>query len=165
MNDWRITAKRVTKYDPVLRQEDGRYASDDWTSYHDIGLAFNDKTFELSAYLEIERRYIKAILMFCGALDCNRLIVGELEKSTGDGLTADDQILYENLTDGYEVESENIDKLVQLILREYLWCELRCNTDGENSIHFGYDYYMYFSGGGLDRKFWDEIEKLGLFVE
>lgn len=165
MNDWRITARRITKYDPTLRDNEAQYTKDDWTSYHDVGAKFNGDTLELATYLEIERRYIDAIIMFCDALDCKVLMIGEVEKYTDEGLTTEEQFFYAGLDSGQEIGVENIERLARLILREYMWCELRCSVNPENSIHFGYDYYMYFSGTGLKGEFWDKIEMLGLFVE
>lgn len=37
MDNWRLTAERITKYNPDNRDENGSYKLDEWTSISDIG--------------------------------------------------------------------------------------------------------------------------------
>ena len=72
---------RITKYDPTLRDAEGRYLPWSWTSYSDIGRAENGCALCPAAYLETERRYINALMCILQALHVDALRVMELEPS------------------------------------------------------------------------------------
>ena len=59
---------RITKYDPTLRDAEGRYLPWTWTSYSDIGRAENGCALCPTAYLETERRYTDALICILQAL-------------------------------------------------------------------------------------------------
>lgn len=68
---------RIAKYDPTLRDAEGRYLP--WTSYSDIGRAVNGCALCPAAYLETERRYTDALMRILQALHVDALRVTELE--------------------------------------------------------------------------------------
>jgi hypothetical protein len=165
MTHWRLTAKRVTKYNPSFRDEQGNYMIHEWSSFNNVGSLFNGVVLELRSYIEVEQRYIKAIMMFCNELNCDIFQVQELEKYHTKGMTAQEIFFYDELTEDAEIGLERIEELARFVLRENIWCELVCKNDHDNSIHFGYDYYMYFSSNILSKDFFNKIEQIGLFVD
>ena len=50
---------RITKYDPALRDEEGRYMADDWTDWSDIGKSYNGCMLDAHDYKVIENKYIE----------------------------------------------------------------------------------------------------------
>lgn len=62
---------RVTKYDPVLRNEDGCF--DDWTAISDVGRTFNGVELTMERCLEVESAYLAAVEAF--AVESDRLVV------------------------------------------------------------------------------------------
>lgn len=165
MDNWRLTAVRITKYDPKLRNADDSFSEDEWTSVHDVGKIFEGKIFTLEEYLRVESYYIKAVEMIISDIQGEFLQIENLEKAyyTGE-IPSELTDLYEGLRSGMTIHASAIGSLLKLILREFVWCELVCMNC---IIHFGYDYYMYVNGvptlenGSLKQK----IEQLGLFVD
>jgi hypothetical protein len=63
---------RITKYDPTLRDENGRYTREEWTSFSQVGGAVS-----FEEYVRVEKAYIDTALAFlredkvgsCGSRD------------------------------------------------------------------------------------------------
>jgi hypothetical protein len=55
---------RVTKYDPALRDQRGRYLHDTWTSIADIGTFYNGEQLTIEAYDRVEASYLRAARAF-----------------------------------------------------------------------------------------------------
>jgi len=72
---------RVTKYDPLNRNEKGYYIKDEWTSCSEVGKLFDNKKFEITEYMKIEDAYIFAINEFMDFSKDDYLRVIGLEKS------------------------------------------------------------------------------------
>jgi hypothetical protein len=118
-----IYSYKITKYKPSSTPN---VISLDWTSFSDIGNIVTEEE-----YLLVEKEYIETVINICRCMNVNSLIINNLE-------------LYSYNIDFHEgqiVEMENIHNLIQMILRENLWCKLISN---KCEFHFGYDYYMYF---------------------
>lgn len=73
--------------------------------------------------------------------------------------------LIESLYDGKVVGLESIAMIVQVILREYIWCEILCEQNLNIALRFGYDYYMYWNGEPLSSQAKKRLGDLGLFIE
>ena len=71
---------RITKYNPLLRDELGNYTKNEWTSFSDIGKSYEDRTFISDDYLRIENKYINAILWFMDCMQISRMKITCLEK-------------------------------------------------------------------------------------
>jgi hypothetical protein len=52
---------RITKYNPIYRDPEGKYTIEDWTAISDIGKVFNNQRLTIESYKETEDKYIKAI--------------------------------------------------------------------------------------------------------
>ena len=127
---------RITKYDPTLRDAEGRYLPWTWTSYSDIGRAVNGCALCPAAYLETERRYTDALICILQALhvdalrvkNWNRLCVHRLyckndfaEKGCRYQAQAD---FLRRVADISEISVPDFEVCFQLQLRECFWCRL-----------------------------------------
>jgi hypothetical protein len=132
---------KITKYNP--RNESIHL---DWTSFCDIGKLVSEEE-----YLCIEKEYINTVIYLCRYFEIEFLEIQNLE-------------LYSNITEYHEkdiINIKNITDLLQMILREYLWCKL---VSKECEFHFGYDYYMYFISRKSSTDWIDGISNK-LFIE
>lgn len=159
---------RITKYNPIFRDSQGKYCNEEWTSIFDVGKSFSGQVFTIQDYLQTEKMYIKAVLDFVEYLKLPGLKVTSLMKWTNEfkysQYYSKEMIeLYCNIKEDDILNSENLLNLCKLILRENLGCQLLYET--KIFVHFGYDYYMYI---GCDESCEDviqKISKMGLFVE
>src|ERR1700722_7430336 len=69
---------RVTKYNPQNRDRQGRYLVDEWISYSDIGKYPDIMAFD--QYLEIETKYVEAVIQFMKCNNTNSLEITYMEK-------------------------------------------------------------------------------------
>jgi len=121
---------RVTKYNPALRNINGYYELDDWTSISDIGSIFNNQVLTEADYLKIENSYIETAVSMLEEAQISFLEVTDIEQR------------------GYEIALKNGQKIyrdqwhdvIRSMLREELWCRL---WNKDSYVHIGYDYYMY----------------------
>jgi hypothetical protein len=67
---------RVTKYNPVFRDENGRYTSEEWTSFGDVG-----EIVSVKEYVRVETAYIEAALAFLREAGVVELQIRGLENS------------------------------------------------------------------------------------
>jgi hypothetical protein len=144
---------RITKYDPDLRNEDGRFLKEDWSSVSDIGRTYSGAMLSPERYKAIESAYTDAVLHFLEEANVDFLNALGVENHSGaDGAPQE----------GSQVKREDIPVVVGAMLREEFWCRLEST---KAFVHVGYDYYMYL--GVLDEcqnsvKF---AHQHGLFVE
>lgn len=159
---------RVTKYNPENRNTDGTYKIDEWTSFHDIGKAFNNELLDYSNYKRVEDAYIKVIELILSYNGISSLTITDLDKynsslELNDFNTPDIVNLFGEINNNKQLGLDKIMILARLILREELWCKLQ--NDKGNYIHFGYDYYMYIGSNTNNQEIYDEVRKIGLFIE
>ena len=65
MNDeWRLTTKSITKYNPIFRDKNGFYRKKDWIGLQDVGKVFDGKLLTFELYSEVEKKYIDASISF-----------------------------------------------------------------------------------------------------
>ena len=143
---------RLAKYDPKLRDTNGKYLKKDWTSFDQIGKFFENKKFTLEIYEKYEQKYILVIMEFLNINKINKLVVTNLEKNffqqhknkvDNENLKE----LYADVVEGQIVDIMNIKAILQSVLRGYIWFKF-LTKDEKNFIHFGWDMYVYF---GSDR--------------
>jgi hypothetical protein len=60
--------------------------------------------------------------------------------------------------------SSQIEAVLKLVLREYATLTVTLVDEFNSSVHFGFDYYMYFVSDKDVLVLKGEIERLGLFV-
>lgn len=150
---------RVSKYNPALRDRNGRYLEDEWTSFGDVGKAFSGVVLTLDAYLGTESSMLSVAEAFHKDAGEAPLTMIDVEVREAQRLEASTP-----LTEGRELVGwEEVRAVVQASLREQCWCRLEA-ADKRHMIHFGYDYYLYFGGVHLPSVPL-VAESLGLFCE
>ncbi len=144
---------RVTKYDPLLRNEYGHFLAEDWTSISDIGKAFAQKLLTQSAYQLVEDAYISTIESFLNEAQISAMTLAAIDNHGTDF----------QLIKGTSVELKDILSISRLALREEIWAKF--TIPGKAYIHFGYDYYMYLGVPIQCKSAIKSTHELGLFVE
>ncbi|MCP1452438.1 hypothetical protein [Priestia megaterium] len=153
MNSW-----RVTKYNPLHRNNEGSYLYDDWTSFHEVG-----NKVSLSNYLRIEEAYIHAIVAFMNDMNINTVYIHALELSSDEIQNQYVSDFTSNLWIGKGISIEEVKELAKLTLRKAVWCKL--GIKNLFFIHFGYDYYMYIGANSNCHEARKSVKSLGLYVE
>lgn len=142
---------RISKYDPRLRDNQGRYLKPEWTSISDIGRTFAGEVLTAEAYLKVEDAYVAAIRDFLSACQIDSVRVTDLEtradlSSDCDKLTLSARGVsladVRAIREGALMSVETLDPVLRAALRELIWFRLS-GHDG-CYLHFGYDYYVYF---------------------
>jgi hypothetical protein len=139
-------AFRVSRYDPALRDREGRFTGSAWTSATDIGRVFDGKQLTVTDYREAEDRYVRAVLAFASCTE-ERLTLLDVEHHGGQNSlerAGISPLTYDDLTSGDQLSAETLARVARLCLREVIWCR----AEGSNGfyLHFGYDYLMYLGG-------------------
>lgn len=159
---------RITQYNPLYRNKEGTFLKKNWTSYSDIGRIFEGKKLSLDEYFKVENKYIDAVISLMKCIEISHLKVTELEKYT-DSIDSDENasenmnFQFNNLKNNEEIGIESIPDICRLILREHMWCKLKCSAS--MYVHFGYDFYMYVGSSLKCEGEVDSIIQSGLFVE
>ena len=167
---------RITKYNPVNRDNFGKYMKDEWTSISDIGKIYEASEFTIKEYYSTESKYIDAILNFTKYLNLDKLEVTSLEKNFSykddvscyeekykEYYTDEMEQIFDNVCNGVYLNVHEVEVLCRLILREHIWCKLE--IENVMFVHFGYDYYMYVGVYSECIGAIEEIRDSGLFVE
>ncbi|MBM7706834.1 hypothetical protein JOD03_001739 [Chryseomicrobium aureum] len=165
----KINHYRITKYNPIFRDEFGAYTKPEWTGIHDIGKTCDGQVLTRKDYLKVESAYSETVMKFLkeAKIDKVRTILPDNEKRIV--IETDTTELFEDdfkgfvLEDDALVNNEDVPLICKLNLRDLAYCEL---ISGDNFfVHFGYDYYMFI---GVNQKYPEAIEfamQQGLFVE
>ncbi|WP_426059397.1 hypothetical protein [Hymenobacter sp. B1770] len=155
--------KRVSKYNPRFRNEQGHYLPEEWCCFSGIGQEFAGRRLHLDEYLAVERRYVQAArLFFAGSVQVALESVevhwaGELDEALA--------AVYRQVEHGVRsFPVAALDALVQLALREALWYRLVDDTR-TRALEFGYDFYLLLGFEVPDPECFRQIEYLPLFVE
>ncbi len=150
---------RVTKYDPVNRDTDGRYLDDqEWICYSEVG-----KKVSLEEYQETEQMYVNAIRSFMDEMGLEQAYVIALEQWKDEVQKQNASEMLSRIWIGKRIPLEEIQQLASLTLRNAIWCKIAFKR--QFFVHFGYDFYMYIGAGRECTKAIDEVTKSGLFVE
>lgn len=170
MNDnWRFTTKSITKYDPLFRDKDGRYTKEDWMSFSQVGQIVDGHPLSLDSYLSIEEKYIKAGILFFQFHNCHRIIIKNFEKYDFESYNLNDkkELLkyYDSAFEGTVIPIDDLSFFVKLVLRELIWAEFYCENSQGIALRFGHDYYMYFNSNDNMDILFDDVNRLGLFVD
>lgn len=147
---------RITKYNPVFRDNKGTFLKDEWTSFSDVGKIFNGKIFTMEEYIKYENSYINSIIWL---MECNKIdklkIVGLEKYEDCDGI--------KSINNGMTLSTEQIREVALYILREKMWCKLEFNE--LFYVHFGYDFNMYIGSNETCEEILNQIKRINLFVE
>jgi len=144
-----LIEKRVTKYNPARRDAAGRYLSEEWTSFGDIGDGVT-----LEEYQHFESMYIVTALEFIRESGLSGMRIAGLENPTNHAIS---------FQEGTWLSIDALEEVFRLVLREHLWC--RFENDSGAYVHFGRDYYMYVGVTRTSPLVILSAERRGLFVE
>lgn len=150
---------RITKYNPEFRDESGAYLLDEWTSFADIGKDYNGLKLSTSEYERYEKAYIDSILRLMECNQIEKLKIIELEIYEEENVNE----LINNLKEGMILSKEEIEIVVQHVLREKIWCKLV--LDEMFYVHFGYDYNMYIGSNIKCEDAMKDIKDKKMFIE
>ena len=143
---------RISKYNPKYR-ENGIFLKNEWTSFNDIGKAYDGKVLCYSEYEQIEKRYLSLIQKLCILLNTSQMQIADLE----------DPFSICTYVNGSTLNSiDDIAKVAKGCLREQYWCRL--NSD-RLSFLFGYDFYLYVCSPLDYQHMEDLVLNTGLFIE
>lgn len=115
---------RITKYFKYTKQ--GFLADDGWSSFSDIDL----NRVSQEEYLNIEQKYISAVILICQYLGVGYLQVSKLWNYNKKSRFRNKDL----------ISLKDFPSFIQGILREEYWCKL---IHPKCQFHFGYDFYMY----------------------
>lgn len=167
---------RVSKYNPIFRNEKGIYTKDEWTSYSDIGKRYGQMYLKKEDYLLMENKYCEAIYDILINNNIHKLKIDKLERylsfeeiecslrSKGLEIFDEDQKMLTSLENGKNISIDSLDKYLRLILRESFWCEFISNNPFLKLV-FGYDYYFYIYCDNIDIKIIEKNKNIGIFIE
>lgn len=147
---------RITKYDPALRDEDGAYRRDEWTSRSDIGRPFDGEVLTEAGYQAVEDAYLYAVEAFLTEAGVDRLTLRGIENPREAPVPA-------WLAEGALLSIPQCVDFARMALRESLWGRLEIS--GRAYVHFGYDCYMYVGVPARCPAAIAETQRRGLFVE
>lgn len=159
---------RVTKYNPAFRDKNGIYTlTDDWTCPSEIGNTINGKPFTMTEYQRVEKAYLDSVQKFMEESNTDSLTISEIEYY----LTEEDRKspLYKeefeqlSLQNHSAVTTNEVRLICQMILRNFLWCNL--DHKDEFFVKFGWDYYMYIGSHAPCPDAIHFATRTGLFVE
>ncbi|SDW21926.1 hypothetical protein [Paenibacillus sp. CF384] len=159
---------RITKYNPLFRNEKGHYLLDEWTCPSEIGKIINGNLFTLEEYLFIEHAYVETIIEF---LNEKRQYSLRLIQTSNRSISHEDKtsILYDNefgminIKEDLIVNINEIRLICKMILRNFADCQLYSKDNF--FVHFGWDYYMYIGSNQKSLTAIEFAKKSGLYVE
>jgi hypothetical protein len=167
-DNWRYTARSVTKYNPIYRDENGKYLREEWLGFFQIGKKIGDQVLTFEIYSETESKYIESAILFFKFHNCDKVVIKNVEKNGfGNFQESDkDELLnyYDQIYEGMVLNPEQLNYILKLVLREFLWGEFFCVDSNEIALRFGYDFYMHFNSNKDMGELFKKIKKIGLFV-
>ena len=113
---------RVTKYAPSFRDPGGAYRRDEWTSFEDIGRAFDGKVLTAEHYQGVEDAYVATALSFLREAGQPALFVRGLERSSGAGAPVEEDDA--PVEEGGAVPPAAVGDVIRGVLRGSFWCRL-----------------------------------------
>lgn len=150
---------RVTKYDPANRDANGSYLDDEeWTCFSEVGTKLG-----LEEYLEIEDKYLNAIMIFMTEMRLNGAYVTALEYWPDEDENQNVKAFLSKISNGKYITVQEVKELAKLTLRNVVWCELEFKN--QFFVHFGYDYYMFIGASKDCTEAIEVVTQSGLFVE
>lgn len=146
-----------------------------WTAVSDIGKVFNGEVLSVEEYKMVEDLYIKSIFLFIRYTKTDGLAVMQLEKplswdvikeSNGkkglnDYHSANFREVYDSISVGQVIDSNEVEFICRLALRENLWIQLQSES---MFLSFDYDYYVDIGVAEAYDAAIDQIRKWGLNI-
>ena len=156
-----ITCLQISKYNPIYRDEQGRYTRDEWTDFSDVGKEYVDGVLTMPDYEKVEQQYLAT------AYDCfihfqeENLYLVDIEYHNSP-VERDLLGTYEKIKRGESLFAlAELPNLVRLILRGYIWGKI---IGEELECHFGFDFYMYLISARESEAIMDRVRQHNLFA-
>lgn len=178
--EWRYTAHSIVKYKPEFYNEKGHYTKSEWTGRWGVGRVYDGHLVTLEEYLEVEQKYVDAVVKIMNLTECKYLTVSYMEdtvQTTKESILEMldrknpflqyDKLLYNSymkLYEGRRFDVIGIPDVIRLNLRGYTYTALT-NLHKKLEIHFGFDYYMHFNTKFPSDILREEIRKIGLYLD
>lgn len=171
-----MCAYRISKYNPSLRNENGRYLNDEWTSYSDIGKTFYNKVFTKDDYLFFENKYCDTVLSVLEYLNIKSVTIENLEiyfskykikkllNSKNLDFSKDDERILDSLSNGKVLKLTDLNQYIKLILRDCFWCQLK-NEEKSVLVEFGQDFYIYIYCDYICESIINAYKSKGIYIE
>lgn len=165
----------IVKYSPENYDENGVYTKDEWISRGDIGTIYEGKPFTLEEYLDVEQRYVNAILSIMNATNCKYMTIQYLEadktyiakRIKASYFQKIDSLLLNSISlleKNKRIPIKKISDVLRLALREYIYVELS-NKEHGVFVKFGYDYYLNVACPLSNEVLEDIVRKELLFLD
>ena len=158
----------------MLRNQEGAYIVNDWTSIYDFGDAVRQTT--LQSYFDIETAYIDTYMEILLSKKVSCLTLNHVEtvsnvqecieelKMLNVQLSNTQIELLRTIRDGYQFTLNKFPDVFRLIMRELIWCNL-CDCCGNNIIEFGHDYYTYITCQIIGENIIKHARSKGIYIE
>ena len=144
---------RVTKYNPIYRNERGNFLKEDWIAVSDIGKSFDNITLTSEEYNRVETTYAQTAIAFLQESGNLCLQVERLEDYGDYPIT---------FRQGDVLGKDELEQAFRDVLQERYWCRF---ADDHRFVHFGWDYYMYIGVPIICKQSIDFAHNASLFVE
>jgi hypothetical protein len=162
---------RITKYDPLNRNEKGHYLYNHWTEFGDIGKTLEGELVTIEKYLTVESDYIDAVIQILKENKVEHLRVVGLDKKLLKYSINENKGQWfhrhefetVDLFEDKKVTIDEIEIICQMNFRYY--CGVSFEIKDKFYIHFGYDMYMYVGAPNLSDELMKELNSTSVFVE
>ena len=162
---------RITKYDPLNRNEQGHYLYDHWTEFGDIGRTLEGELVTVEKYLSVESDYINAIIEILRENKVDHLrVVGLDIKGLQESIKDNKEkwfhrIEFEtiDLFEDKKVSLEEVAIICQMNFRYY--CGVSLEVKDLFFVHFGYDMYVYIGVSEITEELKSKLNKTQIFIE
>ncbi|OCT13441.1 hypothetical protein A8709_17700 [Paenibacillus pectinilyticus] len=159
---------RITKYNPIFRNDAGHYLLNEWTCPSEIGNVIDGELFTLEQYLIIEHAYVETLIAFLNekrqyflrVIQAKKRSVSHEEKTS---LLYDHEFDEINIKEDKIVNINEIRIICKMILRNLADCQFFSSDNF--FVHFGWDFYMYIGSSQKSEAGIEFAIKNGLFVE
>ncbi|AJH01451.1 hypothetical protein LF65_04922 [Clostridium beijerinckii] len=163
---------RISKYNPVYRDEDGNYTREEWTAISDVEKTINGDKLSLEEYLDIESKYIIILDNILNELSIENLYVMELEEQKNSindeyvftGFTKEIVRKISSLEEGQQLNRKEINYIIKAMLREIVWCGLYSKTI-HVIIKSGFDFYINIICPKLSESVIENARRIGIYIE
>lgn len=161
LSNEQIICFQISKYNPIYRDEQGRYQRDEWTDFSDIGKEFEDGILTFGNYEQVEQRYLSVIYSCFSLFQERNIYLTDIEYYS-QPIEEDLVPIYEKIVAGSLVFTlSDLPNLIQLILRNYIWAKI---IGEEIECHFGFDFYMYLISARESEIIMDKVSQYHLFA-
>lgn len=155
---------RFSRFDPSLRQPDGRYPLDTWTELFELIDRFGDVAGARAVYEPVEDAYVDAVLAVLAVYQVTTVQLADIERNALVSRLLAEQGCDVPLPDPLPalLPVSALPPIVRSGLRSKLWCQIQAS---DVDVTFGQDLYMYVRSGRSCATAKLAARAAGLYVE